>query len=80
MKTPKNRKEFEKHLYILAESIERGRFHISSGFRTTKGLLNVKKIPNKRINFKTVDESARLLANSITNMQQMERNNSRLKK
>ncbi|EKT4500647.1 AVAST type 1 anti-phage system protein Avs1c [Flavobacterium psychrophilum] len=80
MKTPKNRKEFEKHLYILAESIERGTFHISSGFRTTKGLMNVKKSPNKRIDFKTVDESARLLANSITNMQQMERNNSRLKK
>lgn len=80
MKTPKNRKEFEKHLYILAESIEKGTFHISSGFRSAKGLMNVKKSPNKRIDFKTVDESVRLLANTITNMKQMKKNESKLKK
>lgn len=80
MKTPKNRKEFEKHLYILAESIQMGTFHMSTGFRSAKGLMNVKKSPNKRINFKTIDESVRLLANSITNIQQMEKNNSKLKK
>lgn len=80
MKTPKNRKEFEKHLYILAESIEKRTFHMSTGFRSVKGLMNVKKMPNKRINFKTVDESVRLLANTISNMEQMKKNELNLKK
>ncbi|TDE05330.1 AVAST type 1 anti-phage system protein Avs1c [Flavobacterium hiemivividum] len=80
MKTPKNRKEFEKHLYILAESIEKGKFHISGSFRSAKGLMNVKKSSNKRIDFKTVDESVRLLANTVTNMEQMKKNESKLNK
>jgi hypothetical protein len=80
MKTPKNRKEFQKHLYILAESIEKGTFRMSTGFRSAKGLMNVKKTPNNRLDFKTVDESVRLLANTITNMEQMKKNEANLKK
>ena len=53
---------------------------MSTGFRSAKGLMNVKKSPNKRLDFKTVDESVRLLANTITNMEQMKKNEANLKK
>lgn len=72
MITPSNRKDFERHIHILAESIERGRFHIPPSRRMLKSLLNARQLPNSRTNFLTIDESARLLANSLANFDRPE--------
>jgi len=65
--TPNKRKEFERHIDILSESIERKKFQLPTSPRMLNSLLNAKKLPNKRANFLTIDESTRLLANSLAN-------------
>jgi len=72
MITPKNRKEFEKHIDILAESMQKGRFHIPPSRRLINSLLNARQLPNGRTNFLTIDESTRLLANSLANFDRPE--------
>ena len=72
MITPSNRKEFERHIDILAESIEKGRFHMPPERRLIQGLLNARQLPNRRTNFLTIDESTRLLANSLANFDRPE--------
>lgn len=72
MITPNNRKEFERHIHILAESIEKKTFHLPPSRRMLNGLLNAKKLPNSRTNFLTIDESTRLLANSLANFDRPE--------
>lgn len=72
MITPNNRKEFERHIDILAESIERKTFHLPPSRRMLNSLLNTKQLPNRRTNFLTVDESVRLLANSLANFDRPE--------
>lgn len=65
MITPVCRKQFERHIDMLAESMEKGRFHIPPDRRIINSLLNARQLPNARTNFLTIDESTRLLANSI---------------
>jgi hypothetical protein len=72
MITPNNRKEFERHINILAESIEKGSFHVPPSRRILNSLLNARQLPNWRTNFFTIDESARLLANSLANFDRPE--------
>ncbi|MDT0641624.1 hypothetical protein LAG90_02720 [Marinilongibacter aquaticus] len=72
MITPNNRKEFERHIDILAESIERKTFQLPPSRRILRGLLSAKQLPNKRISFLTIDESTRLLANSLANFDRPE--------
>ena len=72
MITPSNRREFERHIDILAESIEKGRFQMPPSRRMLNSLLNARQLPNKRSNFLTIDESARLLANSLANFDRPE--------
>jgi len=72
MITPKNRKEFERHIDILVEKIERKTFQVPPSMRMLNSLLNAKYLPNKRINFLTIDESMRLLANSLANFDRPE--------
>lgn len=72
MITPSNRKEFERHIDILAERIEKGRFHLPPSRRILNSLLNAKQLPNKRTHFLTIDESTRLLANSLANFDRPE--------
>ncbi|OYD40173.1 MULTISPECIES: AVAST type 1 anti-phage system protein Avs1c [Sphingobacterium] len=72
MITPSNRKEFERHIDILAESIEKRRFHLPPSRRMLNSLLNAKPLPNRRTNFLTIDESTRLLANSLANFDRPE--------
>lgn len=67
--TPKNRKEFEKHIDILAESMIQKMFHVPPDPRIIESILNAKLLPNNRTNFLTIDELTRLLANSITSFQ-----------
>ena len=72
MITPNNRKEFERHIDILAESIEQRTFKLPPSRRILNSLLNLKQLPNGRVNFLTVDESTRLLANSLANFDRPE--------
>lgn len=64
MITPNKRKEFERHINMLYEGIERGRHHIPNSKRLINSLLNSRKLPNHRVNFLTINESVRLMANS----------------
>lgn len=72
MITPSNRKEFERHINILVEKIEKRRFHMPPDRRILQSLLNARQAPNKRINFLTIDESTRLLANSLAHFDRSE--------
>jgi hypothetical protein len=65
MTIPKNRKEFERHLDILVEKVQLRKFRIPPSRRVINSLLNIKELPNRRINIHTINESARLLANSL---------------
>lgn len=72
MNTPKNRKDFERHFNILVEKIHKKKFRIPPSRLLENSLLNVKKMPNRRINFCTINESARLLANSLAHFDRPE--------
>jgi len=64
MNTPISRKEFERHINMLFEGIEQGRHNIPNNKRLINSLLDSRKSLNKRVNFLTINESVRLMANS----------------
>lgn len=65
MNTPRTRAEFERNFNLLHRQIEDGKFHVAQGLsRSLDGLARVRFLPNGRIDFLSVDESARLLANT----------------
>lgn len=65
----KSRKDYERNLYILLEQIENGKVSFPYELeRQVDGLLNTRQTPNCRINFMTVDEQSRSIANSIALM------------
>ncbi|HOH98387.1 MAG TPA: hypothetical protein PL188_08810 [Candidatus Cloacimonadota bacterium] len=69
---PKNREEFERNFNILEESSRQGTFHIANHLsRSIQGITNVRLLPNGRIDFNTVDENARLMANMTANMEHL---------
>lgn len=55
---------FERHINILAEKMRTRRSFIPPDFKVVRSLADAKMTPNRRVNFCTVNESARLLANS----------------
>lgn len=66
---PNSRKEFERNMFFLSEGFEKDLIKInSSNIKTIKGIENTRFSPNHRPNLSTIDESARLLANSIAQM------------
>ncbi len=66
MKTPRTRAEFERNFYLLYKQILDGKFHVAQGLsRSLDGLSRVRYLPNGRIDFLSIDESARLLANML---------------
>ena len=67
---PKNREEFERNINILKESMIQGTFDIPKHLsRSIQRITNVRLLPNGRIDFTTVDETARSMANMISNME-----------
>lgn len=64
-----SRKDYEHNINLLSEKMRLGivKFSIASK-KSVKGLLNVRMAPNSRVNFHTINEMARLTANSIANM------------
>ena len=67
MQTPRTRAEFERHFQLLREVMRQGKFHVFRGM--TLGTDKVRYLPNGRIDFLSVDESARLHANTISQFQ-----------
>ncbi len=72
MLTPKRRSEFERNLHLVSESLIQKRFFISHhDSHYIRSMTAVRLLPNRRINFHTVNETARLQANTRANMPQM---------
>ena len=68
MITPNSRSEFERNFFLLEKKIMEGKLHIEQSLRySIGGLEKVRYLPNGRIDFLSVDESARLLANQMAN-------------
>ena len=67
MQTPTTRTEFERRFHLLREQLRLGRFHIAQGM--TLGIEKVRLLPNGRIDFLSVNESARLNANMMSQFQ-----------
>jgi hypothetical protein len=61
MDTPSTREEFEYRFHLLNEQIRRGKFH--NPF--SAGLDAVRLLPNGRIDILSINEQARLQANSM---------------
>lgn len=70
METPNSRSEFEHRFHYLANIMDKGRFKINHGV-STEGLQKVRYLPNGRIDFLSVDESARNTSNTIFRMRDM---------
>ena len=69
MRTPNTRAEFERNFHLLHAKFEKGMVKIASHLRhTLEGLEKVRSLPNGRVDFLSVDEMARLQANSLANM------------
>ncbi len=62
-------------MYVLVEKIRNGQHFFTEGSRQGDGLLKVRELPNKRINFLTVKEMARLQDNHIASMMDMDFDN-----
>ena len=65
-----NRATFENNFHLMIEMIKTERFQISSHV-SLAGLKRLRKLPNNRIDFLTVNESARSIANAAANMGRM---------
>lgn len=68
METPNTRSEFEYRFHLLKEMIEQERFHVNQSI-SLEGLRKIRYLPNGRIDFLSVDEQARLTANMMVQMQ-----------
>ncbi|WP_323490583.1 AVAST type 1 anti-phage system protein Avs1c [Flavobacterium sp. PL02] len=69
---PRTRDEFERNMYILVDRIKKGQHFFPQGSGQVEELSKVRELPNKRINFLTVNETARLKANHIASMIDMD--------
>lgn len=61
MDTPRTRVEFELRFHHLYEAFKNGRMQIPSNM--AESLMRLRKLPNGRLDFLSVDEMARLQAN-----------------
>jgi len=63
MNTPRNREEFERNFALLYRQMAEGRFQFPIDY-PMDSMLRVRYLPNGRIDFLSVDEMARLNANT----------------
>lgn len=69
MDTPRTRAEFERNFNLLHRKIEDGQFFVQRGLtHSVSGIARVRFLPNGRMDFLSVDESARLQANMMNQM------------
>lgn len=72
MDTPKTREEFELRFHYLIHGVKSGKTHLGP---SSESLMLLRKLPNGRLDFLSVNETARLNANSMYHFQRMfERN------
>lgn len=64
MNIPLTRSEFERRLHLLENHSKTGRLMLVEGV-SGESLLKVRRLPNGRIDFLSVDETARLQANMM---------------
>lgn len=69
--TPQTRSEFELRFYCLHNIMKQGKFHVGPNV-SMEGVLKVRKLPNGRIDFLSVNEQARLSANMMYKMRNIE--------
>ena len=70
MKPPNTRAEFERGFFLLREQLRSGKLFFRRGIKISElGLLDIRSLPNGRIDFLSVNESARLQANMTAHMQ-----------
>lgn len=69
---PRTREDFERNMYVLVEKIRCGQHYMVEETGQAKSLMNVRELTNKRLNFLTVNETARLSANHIASMMDMD--------
>lgn len=65
--TPETRSEFELRFHYLHNIMKQGKFHVNANI-SMEGTLKVRKLPNGRIDFLSVNEQARLNANMMYHM------------
>lgn len=63
MKTPDTREEFEHNFHFVQEQISREKFNVVRGVET--GLERVRLLPNGRIDLLSINETARVTANTM---------------
>ncbi|MEF8718288.1 MAG: AVAST type 1 anti-phage system protein Avs1c [Candidatus Accumulibacter necessarius] len=68
MHTPSTRAEFEERMNYLREHLKQGLMHFSRTVPGPENLLNVRYLPNQRIDLLSIDETARLNANMTYQM------------
>lgn len=66
MKTPDTREEFEMNFHFVQEQVNRGKFNVMRGVET--GLEQMRVLPNGRIDLLSIDESARVTANTMATL------------
>lgn len=72
MQTPSTRAEFEERMNFAREQLINGKMHFSKGVRSPDSLLNVRHLPNRRIDLLSIDEMARLHANTAYQMRNVD--------
>lgn len=72
MHTPSTRAEFEKRMNYAREQMKNGKMHFFKGLRGPDSLLNVRHLPNRRIDLLSIDEMARLTANQVYQMRNVD--------
>lgn len=72
MHTPSTRAEFEERMNYAREQLINGKIHFAEGLRGPDSLLNVRYLPNRRIDLLSIDEMARLTANQTYQMRNMD--------
>lgn len=68
METPTTRSEFEHRFHLLENIMKTGKMSIARGI-SMESILKVRHLPNRRLDFLSVDETARLQANTMFSMQ-----------
>lgn len=69
--TPSTRAEFEERMNYAREILVQGKMHFSRNVGGLESLLAVRYLPNGRIDLLSIDESARLHANTTYHMRNL---------
>lgn len=72
MHTPSTRAEFEERLNYAREQLITGKMRFAQGLRSPGSLLNVRYLPNGRIDLLSIDEMARVHANTTYQWRNMD--------